>query len=367
MTKTIALDWLAVYGYMGYEHQGIILPFPELPRQDGYTYERMPYGTRQYSQLWQIKVGKELFCEVQRAPYSPQLHPAGCIVKFANRVLYTPDAHELIARFLDEHYISVQSVSRCDVCCDFQRFHTMTPHELIVGFASMTLRHIGRGDGACYFEHDAHKDPVTKVSEYYMHYSGISFGSKSSDIRVYLYNKTKELAEVKDKPYIRDTWAAAGMVASATHPVWRLEVSISGKGTTFRDAKTDDVITIVWHMLFDALELARIFFTFIDRYFQFVKNRPGIRNITREPRIKLFDDTAPIYDRRVLRSVSGGNRSEKIAIHKLWQMSEEYRAMDNESDRKRTQQLAQDLATATDLGQWLEFKQTQWPEKPRKI
>lgn len=367
MKHAISIDWLSLYGRLGKTIGGFFTAADGLPQIYGYTYELLPYGSRQYSEIWCVYLYKEKIAEVQRAPYSSALDKDGCIVKFDNRILYSGQCWGIISQFLLAHEIEVQSVSRVDICADFNKFESYEVVDMIRDFLSLELRHVGRGDGAAYFEHRGKVDKHTRINEYDMQYSGLSFGSHSSDIRVYLYNKTKELAEVKDKPHISQMWAKIGLLNTRKNPVWRLEVSISGKGVKFKDNATGEVVTISLTMLKDDEKVATLYHTFISHYFQFVKNRKGIKNITREPRIDLFGETPPIIDRRTLRSESGGNLSERIAIHKLWQMSEEYRLMDNDGDRNRTQQLAKDLARATNLAEWLKIKSREWPAKKRKM
>lgn len=367
MKHAISIDWLSLYGRLGKSIGGYFSASDGLPQVVGYTYEQLPYGSRQYAEIWCVYLYKEKIAEVQRAPYSSALDRHGCIVKFDNRLLYDDTCWGVITEFLYVHNIEVQSVSRVDICADFNRFETYEVVDMIRDFLSMELRHVGRGNGAAYFEHRGKVDKHTRINDYDMQYSGLSFGSHSSDIRVYLYNKTKELAEVKDKPHISQMWDKVGLLNSRKNPVWRLEVSISGKGVKFKDNATGEIVTITIAALKDDDRVAILYHTFISHYFQFVRNRKGIKNITREPRIDLFGDTPPIIDRRTLRALSGGNLSERIAIRKLWQMSEEYRKMDNDADRNRTQQLASDLAHATNLADWLREKSREWPAKKRKM
>lgn len=367
MKHAISIDWLSIYGRLGKSIGGYFSASDGLPQVVGYTYELLPYGSRQYAEIWCVYCNKEKIAEVQRAPYSSALDRHGCIVKFDNRLLYSDTCWGVITEFLYVHNIEVQSVSRVDICADFNRFETYEVVDMIRDFLAMELRHVGRGDGAAYFEHRGKVDKHTRINDYDMQYSGLSFGSHSSDIRVYLYNKTKELAEVKDKPHISQMWEKVGLLNSRKNPVWRLEVSISGKGVRFKDNATGEIVTITIAALKDDERVATLYHTFISHYFQFVRNRKGIKNITREPRIDLFGNTPPIIDRRTLRALSGGNLSERIAIHKLWQMSEEYRKMDNDADRNRTQQLASDLAHATNLAEWLREKSREWPAKKRKM
>ena len=52
----------------------------------------------------------------------------------------------------------------------------------------------------------------------------MKFGSPTSNISYYLYNKSKELREVKNKPWIIDTWALNNL--NNDKDIWRLEFSI---------------------------------------------------------------------------------------------------------------------------------------------
>lgn len=377
MRYTLNIDWLSVYciAHTWAKKQYIVTN--DITEVDGFTYQRQQYGTRQFKVLTFVYEGKEKFAEIQSQPFSGILEEGACIVKFDNALLYRPFLGDRVMAFLEVHNLQPKSISRLDVAADFLRFESYDVVPFIRDFMAMELRHIGRGNGASYFEHRAKKDKVTGHSIYSMQYSGLSFGSHSSDVRIYLYNKTKELAEVSDKPYIRDSWTAAEFgnysglwlsqyMRNEMQPVWRLEVSLKGKGLKFKDATTMQIVEVNVPDVFDPDFLRTLYFTMIHDYFQFVKNRKGITNITREPRIDLFGTDAPIINRRALRSVSGGNMSERITIHKLWQMSEEYRKMDNEEDRYRTQQLAHDLAKATDLLQWLRDKRPTWGTKQYK-
>lgn len=377
MMYTLSIDWLSFFCLNKKCHDGGFEILKDLPQNPYYDYVKQPYGTRQFAHLYFVYMNKEKIAEVQSKPHSDILAAGSVIVKFDNAVLYNGLWQTIITDFLRMHYLEVQRISRIDLAADFQRFETYEVVPFIRDFMAMELRHIGRGDGAAYFEHRAKNDPKTKCSIYAMQYSGLSFGSHSSDVRVYLYNKTKELAEQGDKPYIRDLWTALGFGDYSTQwltdimkhgmpSMWRLEVSIKGDAIRFKDKASGQDVEIALPDIFDSEFVRKVYFTMIHSYFEFVRNRPGIRNITREPRIDLWGHDEPIYTRRVPRKVTGGNMSERIAIHKLWQLNEEIRAMDNTIDQTRAQSLAVDLAAATDLSKWLQEKYPTWEPKKYK-
>ena len=210
-----------------------------------------------------------------------------------------------------------------------------------------------------YFNHGKGVNPEKNHDEYGVMYNGLSFGTHASDVRVYLYNKSFELLTEGDKPWIRDVWNRYGL---NQRKVWRLEVSIKAKGMQFKDKSTGEKITIGSDNTREDSDLAKIFHTFERKLFAFVKLPMRQKNITREPRVLLFDDHAA-YDRGVIRNVTGSTRSEKIIIKALYQLADKYRGAEVWEHGEEAQNFAYMLAGACDLGEWMGRKINEW-EKP---
>lgn len=363
MIYTLSIDWLSVHCL--YTELGTWEP-KESEGGDAFgaypwRYKLADYGTRQFAQLYFVRMpnaegGWDDFAEVQCAPYSGILKHNSVIVRFTNRTLYMPDFWELANRFLNENHFTFKGITRIDICADFNDFHCIAPIALIDGFAAKKYRHIGRGVGALYFNHGV----VNK--EYGVRYNGLSFGTHSSDCRVYLYNKSFELLTQGDKPWIKDLWKTAGL--DLLH-VWRLEVSIKSKACTFKDRSSGSTIVLDKERAEDGSELAKIYHTFVKKLFSFVPNRKGITNITHEWQkngLHLFEG-APAYDRACIRNVSPGNRMEKILIKSLYQMSDLYRGGEIKDAQLRAQEFAFELANSCELNEWMANKVNEW-EKP---
>lgn len=377
MNYVLSIDWLSIHCHY-------------IPAADGKTewqpaeydpaagifgggcfrYKLEDFGTRQFSRLYRVSVpndegGWDDFAEVQASPHSGILHRASVIVRFVNRQLYTPRFWENMGDFLDENEFRFMGITRIDICADFNNFECIAPLKLIEDFASKKLRHIGRGIGALYFMHGNMLDKLTGVKDYAVKYSGLSFGTHTSDARVYLYNKSLELMTVKDKPYIRDTWVSAGL---DVRNVWRLEISIKSKGCKFKDNTTGKKIEIDAANTRDQVELTKIYHTFVRRLFSFVPNRKGITNITHEFQksgLKLFTPT-PIYDRGVIRNISCSNRAERMILKALYQLSDTYRGGEIRDAGLLAQEFAFKIAEATDLTEWMSEKITTWDKPTHK-
>lgn len=363
MRYALSIDWLSCFAlYMGADEWQ-----PCESSEYPFMYKTETFGTRVFKRFVRVRIanpegGVDDFAEIQAEPYSSILPSYAVIVRFVNRTLYLPDFWDLANRLFVANGFSFQSLSRIDVCADFNDFATISPKTLIEGFAAKKYRHVGRGVGALYFNHgvgaerDEHDRPV---KDYGVQYTGLSFGTHASGAHVYLYNKTLELLTQGDKPWIRDVWKNAGL--DERH-VWRLEVSIKSEGLKFRDKATKKNVTINDEMIADTSELDKIYHTFVKRLFAFVLNKKGITNITREPRLVLFDDK-PVYDRGVIRNVSAGDRMERILIKTLHQLTDKYRGVGIYKLDEHSKELASCLAYATDLHDWYMQKQNEW-EKP---
>lgn len=374
---TIALDWLSVYcdchhplltdgrekQVDGTSAKMYVREFPNMP---GYTYDLAEYGTRQYKQLIFVYLAKEKIAEVQCFPHSGILGENSAVIKFDNRLLYSSRLWAVVSDFLRAHQLEVVRITRLDIAADFNKFYCYECIPFIRDFLSTKLRHVGRGHGQSNFAHGAKKDADTGYSRAWLNYDTLAFGSRSSDVRVYLYNKTRELSEVHDKPYIRDSWKAANLDTANGVQVWRLEVSIKGKGVRFRNKDIDEEEVITIDRLQNDAEVLRLYNTFVTQYFAFIRNRDGITNVTREPRLKLFGDGVPTISRGYLRCVTGSNRSDRIFIKKLLQIPDELRAMDTLRDRLDAEFIASKVAHATDLNEWLEVKRPTWGKNKHK-
>lgn len=356
MRYALAIDWLALYCESA---SGSI----DLDC-DVYEYEKAPHGTRQFAELYKVVYLGELFAEVQQFPHSGVLKGRTLIVKFANRQLYLQEFWGRVSRFLHAHALRLLNISRLDICADFNTFaDDYAPARFIEDFLASRIRHVGRGQGGAYFDHGARKETGCSIS--YVNFSGLFFGSRESESRAYLYNKSFELATQGDKPYIRDMWRQVGLINDREHDVWRLEISLKSKAMEFRDKATDELVSITLDAIQDNRFLSRIYFAFVTALWSFIVNREGITNVTREPRIELFNGE-PRFLRGVVKYESAGNRSEKILIRQLWTASDTYRGRDTLANNSAGRELAKDLAACTGLSNWLSDKARSWKVKHKK-
>lgn len=156
-------------------------------------------------------------------PYSSVLNPLLMTVQVANEGLYSGNI--LSSLDLTKQIVDCQfnSVGRFDVCCDF----TMNDKRF------ETIKHLNsghyyverKGEGSNFWHEEKLGDHKHKVTHC------ISWGSKHSEIKVKLYNKTRELGMDNggqtEKPWIVKEWETIGI---DKHHAWRLEFSLTSNG-----------------------------------------------------------------------------------------------------------------------------------------
>jgi hypothetical protein len=342
----LSIDWLAFYG--------IVQNSEELmPHMGAYTLRLEERGTRQFRNLYTITKDNEEIAYLQTAPYSKILDPKGCIIKFANRLLYSANLWSEIENVLACLAIEVQSISRLDICSDFHEFlDGYQCEDMIKDFLSQNIRKKGRASGTAGF----------RQTRDGMRFNALTFGTHESDTRVYLYNKTLELKEQTDKPYIRDTWAANGL--DITRDVWRLEVSLKSKAMEMYNKDAGRKIKFTKDNLQERLR--ELYDTMVKALFTFVI--PDNPNISRCTVIDLLP-TDYAFNRAVVRNVTGSDRAEKILIKQLHFLTQKYRyfsTLDHIGEYVNADIIKNSMIEACDLKEWYRYKSKVWDTPSRK-
>ena len=354
MKHIINIDWLQLFCIAELGHFGGVTEFFNYH----WEYKLHDYGTAAYKEVYTVKIGKSIICTVQCEPRNGLMEANTVVVKFDNRLLYRRDKWDIIQAFLDNHCLKVHNISRLDLCADFQDFCTTTPPKLILNFLQSKWRHKGKGAGNAYFVHYNKQVQAGKTMQH-LAYNGLSFGSRESDCRVYLYNKSLELHTVKDKPYIRDQWRSIGL--DPARNVWRLEVSMKSDAMKLYNKSTKDTIKVEYSSLKDYDYIKQLYYALVRKYFSFVKNDHAISNISREPIIKLFEEVDGAKEIGILREKGCSNSSDKVFIKRLYQAANRYNYLDLDEDL--LQALSDKIADGVDLFEWKLRKEADWDEE----
>ena len=210
------------------------------------------------------------------------------ICKIENRFLYHKKRDEYIQFLLSEFGLDFKHWGRVDISLDFQRFDN----------AELSIKDFLHSVATCEFVKCGQRNmrPFTELSDSFvtedgqLFYSGrnvnaVSFGSRKSELYTVMYNKSKEMRSIKNKPYISETWEHHGF--SPDLDTYRIEFSLKPKKGMV-DFETAEVVD---HKSLDFISnenIDKLFTTLFSKKFCFAKVEEGVR-FSRLEKVHLFD------------------------------------------------------------------------------
>lgn len=198
---------------------------PELLCPDGYRIELLP-GNNIYKnrmQLFDLEGRKWL--TMLWNPYSSVLDPLIATIQMANWVLYSDMIGQVFEVLQQIVYVEYNNMGRIDLCLDFIMDERLLDVWKNLRTGSYYVQGKKEGSG---FWHDAAKKDTSffKMLDHCQ-----SWGSKSSEVKVKVYYKSREQGVAAnenahpEKPWIVNEWRYADMDVTQ---VWRIEFSLSG-------------------------------------------------------------------------------------------------------------------------------------------
>lgn len=314
MDRIINIDWLEVFCIENADN-----PLTLSWLRETFEVDSRHYGTPQYKEVWIIKYNGFPYIEVRRNPYSVKskggIMPDGaCHIRLSNRTCYFDNPAMVMVNFIEKYGLRYQSISRIDICCDFQTFDNGTrPAAFLKRYFADRYVKLHQYRFKTYSkehphfrkEHQSIDSLRPKVAlgidnqgEISAHgtdrwqgkvYNYCGWGSESSPISTKLYNKTMELnREGHIKTYIQDQWR--GRLDRANGDVWRLEFSIKSEIKNFIHLETGDLLDNSLAYYSDRHSLLLTFQSLYEIYFDFrVVELDDSGNLKRKNRLKRVD------------------------------------------------------------------------------
>ena len=230
----------------------------------GYAVKVRDFGTRVFSEMFFVlnSDGNEMF-EIRRNPYS-KISQGGvikdnlCHIRVTNWKLYDVRLFEDLRNFILKFGYTVKSIYRCDICLDIQEFKSgMKPETFIKKYMHWEIGKMNQPKCTVHWIDGAENRNV----------NSLKWGSETSMITTKMYNKSMELRQVKDKPYITEQWERCGY--DKTKDVYRIEISISSDARHLVHLDTGLIKTLSLETIDNR---DKIYYTFLDycsHYFDF--------------------------------------------------------------------------------------------------
>ena len=303
MVRCISIDWLTMYC-----NSDMIADNPY------FDWQLQKGGSAQFKKLFKVYDVElnELYCMVQTEPYSAIIPENTVMVQVSNRFLYRADWNTRFNNFCLLHNITPKAISRIDLCVDFNHFdNNLQPENFIRGFIENKYLKVGQT-----------KYTLQGQQGLIQHYSYLRFGKRENEVSIYLYNKSKELREVQDKPYIRERWEAAGLNMEAD--VWRLEVSMHTQQLKTISRITGECVRLDLPFLSTMGVVENVLNAAILKYFDFRINDGQLKKC-RMKKVELFRGMSSCLELKIIQDKPKTNRIDKIVCKKLANCVTEYR------------------------------------------
>lgn len=266
---TYSIDWLQVFckaqnhnfNYSEMMNKTYISPSPNRHgNHNQYTFIKAKDLIVGYEFIASVTYREFTIATIAAIPRDKKKDPDGCAIKLSNPVLYTATWYDLLNDLCTTLRWDIHNLTRLDIAGDFNYFwHGLDPRTFIRTYLSKGRTGYIRC-GSNQFSVNGERDL------YRANIDTIRFGSRKSGVSVYLYNKSKELQDKKDKPWIRKVWETAQLRQDS---VWRLEFSISNQGTNMKSLTTGLLHTLFTDDLNQENAIKNYFYSFVSQYFHF--------------------------------------------------------------------------------------------------
>lgn len=291
------------------------------PRCDKYGNHRRYTlaGTKEYIQGYEqqrsIVYNNYTIAIIAWVPLDNRRRNEGSAIKMANPTLYCADWYFLLMDILAVLGWQPHNLTRCDLAVDLNYF--------VGGLLPSTFirKYVCKNNNS-YIRHGSNKWTLYGRKEMRTTvFDSIRWGSRSSGVSVYLYNKTKELNDIHDKPWIREAWKKAEL--SSTLDVWRVEISITSQGLGLKSLTDGMFHTLFIDDISNPEYVKEVFLTFASHYFKFFRTDPKAKRKRDLKEVQLLPNPKdPTYKPTSLYEYVNSGRTERIIANKLFDVVE---------------------------------------------
>lgn len=284
MKRCINIDWLELYCLEPLTSKSLDADFFEV---NGWHVQRRDYGTRVYKEMFTLYDMRGVpMIEVRRNPTSKISVNGGifdersCHLRLTNPYCYVENPVEVFRNFLCRYGYTLVRIFRIDVSLDFTKFDK----------GDDPMKFIQRYIDGRYSKVNQTNISAHGVDEWNgRRWQSLSWGKYKSMISTKFYCKSIEMAQVKDKPYIRNSWWLAGLIDNpitgekkqpdgtiTIPPVWRVEFSIKSSAKKWylierSDTRKASSIAMPHTLdMYDSrMKLEQVFASLAQHYFRF--------------------------------------------------------------------------------------------------
>lgn len=336
----------------------------------GYELRKKNYGSKIWKDIYDVfDQNSDVVATLACHPHDEAMPQARGVLKIENAVLYSEQCIDQIAAVIKCCGLKYRGISRVDIAYDCNEYYNgLRPDNLVKRYIDGEYVKVGQnrymlvGDGGYYgvtqaggqsislwtekpdflkteeeikAEIKAHAEQTAELIKANIEpqekkkprrcarpqfkFGSITWGFRSSQIQVQIYDKSRELKEVTFKKYIWDAWMKAGL--DVNRPIFRTEIRIQNQGKHLLNIASNEKMVLQLQDLIMQQQVEQIFHDYAEKYCRFhIFDEQGdaIRHKERLPKLQIFSlNNSSIV--RPKRTAFGKDitRSVKIAANQL--------------------------------------------------
>lgn len=243
------------------------------------------------------------------------------LIKFDNGILYQKNLKAYVENFFELNKLKLVSWSRIDICNDFNMFNKkLNPDKFI-----------NRINRDIYLKTGWTKRTVISKQKLISENEYLKYGSYNCDVSSKLYNKTKEMQEVKHKKHIYASWVKAGLNMDSN--IWRLEFNINNTRKDLLIKHTGELINLNNMEILKPENIYILYQHLLLKNFKFKINNYR-KNKSRMKSLKLLSFkkyNCQLIDKE---SIADYSRVHKITVKQLVQHNRDVRTFKENNDAR---------------------------------
>lgn len=299
----IAVDWLQVFC-----HKTICIEVGSYVGKSLKTYvvEDTGNSSQVFSSVYRIKCGSLEVAILCMNPKSTVIDSRAVTLKLDNRVLYHQGYIERLYDIMYALRLEYKGITRLDLCYDCNTLDGgESVPKLLYDCVFSPCNQVGhtfrRGSRKMTINCNRGQSTGAEIT-------ALRWGSRSSAVCVYAYNKSLEMLEQKIKPWIVDYWEKNGLVHKVYSSwdkltekqqkskvengqttgyietsVWRFEISIKAEGKDILNISTGDLFCLSPRFIECQSKVESLFWSYAEKYLCFYRSQ-GQRNPRDYPR-----------------------------------------------------------------------------------
>lgn len=299
----ISVDWLQVFC-----HKTIVIELGNYVGKSLRTYvvEDTGNSTQVFASVYKIMCKGFEVAVLCMHPKSSVINPFACTLKIDNRLLYHQGYIDYLYDIMYALRLDYKGITRLDLCYDCNTLEggesvSKLLYDCVFSPCNQEGHTYRRGSRKMTINCNRNQSSGAEIT-------ALRWGSRSSAVCVYAYNKSLEMLECKIKPWIVECWEKNGLVHKVydrwdklsekqqkskidsgqttsylESSVWRFEISIKAEGRDILNIEEGDLFCLSPRFIECQSKIESLFWAYAEKYLCFYRSQ-GQKNPRDYPR-----------------------------------------------------------------------------------